>query len=97
MAKTNPAYTAEFRAQAVELARSSEKSIPVLAAELGIAEQSLRGWLKRAETDVGRGKPGDLTSAERQELQRLRRENKTLQLEREILKKAAAFFAKETL
>jgi transposase len=97
MSKTNPAYSAEFRAQAVALARSSEKSIPVLATELGIAEQSLRGWLKRTEVDAGRGAPGELTSAERLELARLRREVKTLSMEREILKKAAAFFAKETL
>ena len=56
----------------------------------------VRNWVNHAEIDEGRGGQGELTTAERQELQRLRRENKQLQMEREILKKAAAFFAKES-
>ena len=79
------------------MARTSGKGIPQLATDLGISEQALRGWMKRADTDAGRGQPGELTTAEREELRRLRRENHVLKQEREILRKAAAFFAKETL
>ena len=96
MAKTHPPYPPAFRAEAVELARTSGKGIPQLAHGLGISEQALRGWMKRADVDAGRGQPGDLTTAEREELRR-RRENQVLRQEREILRKAAAFFAKETL
>jgi len=64
---------------------------------LGISEQALRGWIRRADIDAGRGQPGELTTAEREELRRLRREVKVLQQEREILRKAAAYFARETL
>ena len=96
MAKTHPPYPPAFRAEAVELARTSGKGIPQLAHELGIAEQALRGWMKRTDHDAGRGQPGDLTTAEREELRR-RRENQVLRQEREILRKAAAFSAKETL
>ena len=97
MAKTHPPYPPAFRAEAVALARTSGKGIPPLAADLGIAEQALRGWLQRSAIDAGRGQPGALTTAEREELCRLRRENQVLKQEREILRKAAAFFAKETL
>ena len=97
MAKTHPPYPSAFRAEAVELARTSGKGIPQFAADLGVSEQALRGWMKRADIDAGRGEPGELTSAEREELRRLRRENHVLRQEREILRKAAAFFAKETL
>ena len=97
MATTHPPYPPAFRAEAVELVRTSGKGIPRLASELGVSEQALRGWVKRAEADAGRGQPGALTSAEREELRRLRREVKTLQQEREILRKAAAYFARETL
>ncbi len=64
---------------------------------MGISSEALRHWLRRAEADEGRGQPGELTTDEREELRRLRREVKTLQQEREILRKAAAYFAKETL
>ena len=97
MAKTHPPYPPAFRAEAVALARTSGKGIPQLAADLGISEQALRGWMKRSDIDAGRGQPGELTTAEREELRRLRRENQVLKPEREILRKAAAFFAKETL
>jgi transposase len=90
-------YPDAFRAEAVEVVRTGERSIPQIAHALGINEQTLRNWVKRAEIDAGRGAPGELTTDERTEFTRLRRENQLLRQEREILKKAAAFFAKETL
>jgi len=96
MTKTHPAYPVAFRAEAVELARTSDKSIPQIARDLGISDQALRDWIKQADIDAGRGGPLELTTEERAELRRLRRENQVLRQEREILKKAAAFFAKET-
>ncbi len=97
MGASPPRYPEAFRAEAVDLVRSGERSIPQLARDLGINEQTLRNWIKRAEIDAGRGTLGELTTDERAELARLRRENRLLQQEREILKKAAAWFAKETL
>ncbi len=97
MARTHPPYPPTFRAEAVALARTSGKGLPQLAQDLGISEQALRGWLKRAEVDAGHGQPGELTSAEREELRRLRRENQVLRQERAIVRKAAACFAKEAL
>ena len=95
MPRTHPPYPPEFRAEAVRLARSSEKSIPALAVDLGVSSEALRHWLRQADADEGRGQPGDLTTDEREELRRLRREVRTLQQEREILRKAAASFAQE--
>ena len=95
MAGIRPRYTAAFRADAVALVRSSGQSIPVIARDLGINTQSLRNWVHRAGVDAGEGH-SQLTTVEREELRRLRREVHVLQQEREILKKAAAFFAKET-
>ncbi len=97
MPKSKPPYPEAFRTEAVELVRTSDKSIPTIARELGVAGETLRLWVRQAEVNAGRGRPGELTTAEREELVRLRREVKTLQMERDILKKAAAFFAKETL
>jgi len=96
MPRTRPPYPPGFKAEAVQLARNSERSIPALAADLGVSSEALRSWLRQADADAGQGPPGALTSTEREELRRLRRENHVLKQEREILKKAAAFFAQET-
>ena len=89
------AFTDEFKQETVRLVREGGKSIPQVARDLDLTESSLRNWVQQANIDEGRGIRGELTTSEREELQRLRRENKRLQMEREILKKAAAFFAKE--
>jgi transposase len=91
---STPPYSLEFRREAVRLLRTSGRSIPQLAAELGCSPQSLRNWSK--QLDVDEGKAEGLTSDDREELRRLRRENRILTEEREILRKAAAFFAKDS-
>ncbi len=94
MPRTRPAYPPEFRREAVELVRSSGRPIPQISDELGVSPQSLRNWVRQRDIDGGRAE--GLTSDEREELRKLRRENRRLQQEREILKAAAAFFARET-
>ena len=94
MPKSKSPYPPEFRREAIELHRLSGKSIGKVAIDLGISDMTLRNWVKQAEVDHG-ARVG-LTTEEREELRTLRRENRTLRLEREILKKAAAFFARET-
>jgi transposase len=93
MPRTRPPYPEEFRREAVELVRSGRRSLREAAESLGVSDQTLRNWVKRADVDSGRRE--GVTSEEREELKRLRRENKILKEEREILKKAAAFFARE--
>ena len=95
MPKTRPPYPPEFRAEAVRLIRSSGKPLSQISKDLGVSEQSLRVWIKQADLDEGRRDAG-LTSAELEELRLLRRKVRVLEEEREILKKAAAFFARET-
>ena len=85
----------EFRQRAVELARLREKPIAKIAEDLGIAESCLRNWMKQADIDDGRR--GGLTTDERAELVSLRRRLRTAEMEVEILKRAAAWFAKESL
>ncbi len=94
MGKTRAPYPAEFKEEAVRLARSSGKPVAQIARELGVSYESLRHWIEQSEIDSGERQ--GLTLGEREELSRLRREVKVLQQEREILKKAAAFFASET-
>ena len=87
-------YPPEFREQIVELGRAG-RSANSLAKEFGLAYQTVLNWLKQAEVDSGKRSDG-LTTAEQEELKRLRRENKQLRIERDILSKAAAWFARET-
>lgn len=94
--RTRRTFSPEFRAEAIKLAKESGKTIKVQAKELGLSESALRKWVGQAAVDIGNGLVGALTTAEREELSKLRRENRTLRMERELLKKWAAFFAKET-
>ena len=89
-------FTDEFRAGAVRLVINEGKTVGQVARELDLTESALRNWVERARADRGTGKPGALTTAEREELFRLRKENRILAEEREILKKAAAFFARQS-
>ena len=88
-------YPPEFKQWALEMVRLGDKPVAQIAKELGIAESGLRRWM--AQTDVDEGRREGLTSAERKELVELRREKRRLELENEILKRAAAFFAKENV
>lgn len=94
MPKTRPPFPAEFRREAVKLMRDSDKPVPQLAKDLGVSENTLRNWSRQAKVDAGERE--GLTSDQLEELRRLRRENRTLQMEREVLKKAAVFFARES-
>jgi transposase len=93
-AKTRPPSPAAFRAEAVQLVRGGGRSLTQAAQDLGVHHETLRAWVKQAEIDGGRR--DGLTSEERTELARLRREVRVLKEEREILKRAAAFFAAES-
>lgn len=87
-------YSPQFKREAVELYRRSGKSIVVVATEIDVAPESLRKWAKQQEIDDGQRE--GLTSTERDELRKLRSENQRLRMERDLLKRAAAFFAQET-
>ncbi|MHC3475556.1 transposase [Streptomyces sp. 7R007] len=88
-------YTDEFKRDAIALVDSSGKTVTAVARELGISSESLRGWYRKAKVEQGEGTPGELSRAEREELKRLRRENREQQQTIEILKRATAFFVKE--
>ena len=95
MARTHPPYPAEFRQQMVELVHAGRAPVEI-AREFDCSAQAIRNWVAQDSIDQGKplpGKEGGLTSAEREELARLRRENRRLQMERDILAKATAWFA----
>src|SRR6202162_3056024 len=94
MARKHPPYAPEFRRQMIELVRAG-RTPEELAKEFEPSAQAIRNWIAHADREEGRREDG-LTTAEREELGRLRRENRQLKLEREILSKAAAWFARET-
>jgi transposase len=93
--RTRRQFTDEFKASAVRLVLDEGKTVGAAARDLDLTETALREWVKRARADRTHGRSG-LTTAEREELARLRKENRVLQEERDILKKAAAFFAKQS-
>ena len=94
MPGATPRYTPEFKAEAVRLLRSaSDKPASQIARELGVSDNALRSWVK--QTEIDQGEREGLTTEEREELRRLRKEVKVLRQEREILKKATVFFARE--
>jgi transposase len=88
-------FTDEFKADAVRLCQVGGQSIAAVARNLDLTETALRDWVRRAEADASNKPTGALTAGEREELGELRRRIKRLETEREILKKAVAFFAKE--
>lgn len=90
------AFTDEFRADVVRLCQAESESLTDICRRLDLTESAVRGWVKKAEDEASEGSDtAALTASEKQELQQLRREVKQLKMDREILKKAAAFFARE--
>jgi transposase len=87
----------EFRRRAVELAREGTKPVAELAKDLGISQSCLRNWMTQTDTDESGGNTARLTSAEKKELAELRKKNRQLEMENEILKRAAAYFARENV
>ena len=88
-------FSPEFKLEAVKLVKDGGVGIAQAARDLDICETSLRRWVNQYEIDQGQGSAGALTTAERDEIRRLRKKVRQLEMEREILKKATAFFAKE--
>ena len=93
--RTRRIFTDEFKAGAIRLVLEEGKTVAQVARDLDLTETAFRKWVERARSDQGKGKPGSLTTPEREELTDLRKRVRVLQMERDILKKAAAFFAKE--
>jgi transposase len=95
MGKKRRSFSKDFKLEAVKLVKEGGLGAGRAAKDLGVCETSLRRWIKQYEIDQGKGPTGALTTTEKEELRRLRREVRTLRMEREVLKKATAFFAKE--
>ncbi len=96
MGRRRRSFSSEYKAEVVNLVREGGKGIGQVCRELDLTESAVRNWVRQAEIDEKGGSDGNLTSAEREELTKLRRENARLRMERDILKKATAFFAKES-
>ena len=96
MTRKRRSFTPEYKAEVVGLIRDGGKGITAVCRDLGLTESAVRKWVSQSEADSGRGDGKILTTVEREELVQLRRENRQLRMEREILKKATAFFAKES-
>ena len=94
MPRSRPPYPPEFRAEAVELVRSGTKSFSQLSRDLGVSDQTLRNWVRQADIDTGRRHDG-LTTTDREEQRRPRSEVRRWRMERDLLKKAAVFFARD--
>ena len=95
MNRQRRSFTEEFKAGAVRLVLDEGKSISQVAKDLDLTASALGKWVEQARADGGKSKRGSLTTDEKEELARLRKENRVLRVERDILKKAAAFFARE--
>jgi len=89
-------FTAEFKQEVVELCRRGDRSLVEVAKDLDLSASAVRRWVQQAEVDTGTGPADALSTSEKNELRKLRREVRQLREEKEILKKAAAFFAKES-
>ncbi len=94
--RTRRSFSREYKAEVVKLIRQGGKSVGAVSRELDLTETAVRRWVSQAGIDSGAGPAGALTTDERRELADLRKRVKTLEMEREILKKATAFFAKES-
>ncbi len=94
--RTRRTFTKEYKAEVVTLIRTGGKSVGAVCRDLSLTETAVRRWVSQAETDSGGGPGGALTTVEREEFSMLRKRVKTLEMEREILKKATAFFVKES-
>ena len=90
------AFTPEFKVETVRLCKVGDRTVRQVAKDLDLTETALREWVQRADVDAGKGPPGAVTTDERSELLELRKRVKRLEVEREILKKATAFFVKES-
>jgi transposase len=96
MAKQRRRFSREFKLEAVKLVKEGGVGVTEAARDLGVHDTSLRRWIQQFDVDGGGGPAGALTTEEKEELRGLRREVRTLRMEREVLKKATAFFAKES-
>lgn len=96
MPRARRKFTEEFKRKAVELTRTSSKNVAQIAKDIDVGETALRRWIEQHAVDAKGGTDSALTTDERQELRDLRRKVRELEMEREILKKATAFFARES-
>jgi transposase len=94
--RSKKAYTPEYKAQVVDLVQQSGGNAAKVARDIDITPQTVAAWVRQAAADSGEGRPQDLSSSDKDELSRLRKENRELRMERDFLKKTAAWFARES-